>query len=127
MSVDHDILVRHFSEAMKSRLSGLVSTPLAIPWFRADDYARCREMMDDRDRLPPTFEEWERTARARLDGLSGFGQSLEIVEIDSDGFAAFCAAQGVRPNGTARNAYAAVKLAQRRRENEGPDADLGSE
>ncbi|HEX2135921.1 MAG TPA: hypothetical protein VHG30_08440 [Microvirga sp.] len=106
---------------MRSRFGGLVSTPLAVPWFRAGDYARCREMMDDRDRLPSTFAEWERGAQDRLDGLSGFGQSLEIVEIDPDEFAAFCAAQGLRPNGMARNAYACVKLAQKQRENGRPN------
>ena len=121
MTVNDEILVRHFSEAMRSHLGALVSVPLAVPWFRARDYRRCREMMDDRERLPPTFAEWERDARDRLDGLSDFGQSLAIVEIDPDGFGAFCAAQGLRPNGTARNAYAAVTLAQRQRADGRPD------
>jgi hypothetical protein len=28
-------------------------------WFRREDYERIREIMEDSDRLPPSFDEWE--------------------------------------------------------------------
>ena len=113
MYVEHNMLMRHFAATMKSRMGALVSTPLGVPWFRAHDYARCREMMDDRDKLPATFSAWEREAQDRLEGLLDFSCSLEKVEIDPERFAAFCQAQGLRPSAMARNAYAAFVLAQR--------------
>ena len=35
-------------------------------WFRREDYERIREIMEDRDRLPPSFDEWELLAKSRV-------------------------------------------------------------
>jgi hypothetical protein len=43
-------------------------------WFRREDYERIREIMEDSDRLPPSFDEWQllaksRVAKAKRDGI----------------------------------------------------------
>ena len=40
--------------------------PHVAPWYRPEDYARIREIMDDGDRMPRTFDEWERIAKDQL-------------------------------------------------------------
>jgi hypothetical protein len=35
-------------------------------WFRREDYGRIREIMEDSDRLPPSFDEWELLAKSRV-------------------------------------------------------------
>ena len=35
-------------------------------WFRREDYERIREVMEDSDRLPPSFDEWELLAKSRV-------------------------------------------------------------
>ena len=40
---------------------GSVTTKaVAVSWFRSEDYARIREISAGRDRLPKTFEEWQK-------------------------------------------------------------------
>ena len=52
-------------------------------WFRREDYGRIREIMEDSDRLPPSFDEWEllaksRVAKAKRDGIILMSCSIPI-------------------------------------------------
>jgi hypothetical protein len=35
-------------------------------WFRREDYEHIREIMEDSDRLSPSFDEWELLAKSRV-------------------------------------------------------------
>src|SRR4026209_1874433 len=46
-------------------------------WFRREDYERIREVMEDSDRLPPSFDEWELLAKSRGGEAERDGITLE--------------------------------------------------
>jgi len=75
-------------------------------WFRREDYERIREIMEDSDRLPPSFDEWELLAKSRVAKAKRDGIILKPVMLDPDTFVAFCKARKIRPNGEARAKFA---------------------
>jgi hypothetical protein len=75
-------------------------------WFRREDYERIREIMEDSDRLPPNFDEWELLAKSRVAKAKRDGIILKPVMLDPDTFVAFCKARKIRPNGEARAKFA---------------------
>ena len=75
-------------------------------WFRREDYGRIREIMEDSDRLPPSFDEWELLAKSRVAKAKRDGIILKPVMLDPDTFVAFCKARKMRPNGEARAKFA---------------------
>jgi hypothetical protein len=75
-------------------------------WFRREDYERIREIMEDSDRLPPSFDEWELLAKSRVAKAKRDGIILKPVMLDPDTFVAFCKARKMRPNGEARAKFA---------------------
>jgi hypothetical protein len=75
-------------------------------WFRREDYERIREVMEDSDRLPPSFDEWELLAKSRVAKAKRDGITLKPVMLDPDTFVAFCKARKIRPNGEARAKFA---------------------
>jgi hypothetical protein len=49
--------------------------PNFAPWYRRDEYALMREIMDDGETLPLSFDEWEKNAEseravAKREGVS---------------------------------------------------------
>ena len=38
--------------------------PNFAPWYRREEYALMREIMDDGEALPLTFDEWEKNAES---------------------------------------------------------------
>ena len=75
-------------------------------WFRREDYERIREIMEDSDRLPPSFDEWELLAKSRVAKAKRDGITLKPVMLDPDTFVAFCKARKMRPNGQAGAKFA---------------------
>ena len=71
-------------------------------WFRREDYERIREIMEDSDRLPPSFDEWEQLAKNRVAKAKRDGIIIKPIMLDPDTFVAFCKARKIRPNGDAR-------------------------
>ena len=113
VTIDPETLIARFSEGLASRTSAVPGAePLGVPWFRRQDYAHCLDVMDDRDRLPPTFEAWEAEAQRRFAELQAFGCTLERVTVDPDDFVSFCRVEGLRHDGMALKAFAAVMLAR---------------
>ena len=75
-------------------------------WFRREDYERIREIMEDSDRLPPSFDERELLAKSRVAKAKRDGIILKPVMLDPDTFVAFCKARKIRRNGEARAKFA---------------------
>jgi hypothetical protein len=72
------------------------------------DYKRFRAVMNDRDDIPRTFNEWERNIKRHLTEASAAGIVLEPVSFDADNFLAFCRDNNLPPGGRARAEFAAT-------------------
>jgi hypothetical protein len=75
-------------------------------WFRREDYDRIREIMEDGERLPPSFDEWEQLAKSQVANAKRGGIIIKPVMLDPDKFIAFCRAKKMKPNGPARSKFA---------------------
>jgi hypothetical protein len=64
--------------------------PNFAPWYRREDYALMREIMEDRDTLPLNFDEWEKEAESQRAAKKQEGVNLEPVFVSPDEFLAFC-------------------------------------
>jgi hypothetical protein len=60
--------------------------PHVAPWYRREDYARVREIMDDGNRLPLTFDEWERVAEDQLATAAANGIEIKPVILEPEKF-----------------------------------------
>jgi hypothetical protein len=85
---------------MKIRAMGLV-------WYRREDYPRILEIMMDAEKLPHTFDQWEKsiTEYARKTEAKGKVVIVRAV-IDPDSFLEWCKGKGMLPNAQARIAFA---------------------
>jgi hypothetical protein len=75
-------------------------------WPTRDNYQRFREIMDDGDKLPVTFEEWEKLAKRQMAGAKQMGVILKAVPFDPDEFIAFCNQRKLPRGSEARGLYA---------------------
>src|SRR6476620_10578430 len=73
------------------------------PWYRREDYALIREIMEDgEDTLPLTFDEWERNAEYERAAAKREGTIVIPVFIDPDEFFSFCMRWKIPLNKTTR-------------------------
>ena len=77
------------------------------PWYRREDYALIREIMDDReDTLPLTFDEWEKNAESERAAAKREGVIIIPVFIDPSEFFSFCKERKIPINNTTRANFA---------------------
>ena len=60
------------------------------PWYRREDYALIREIMEDGEDLPLAFDEWEKNAECELAAAKREGTITIPVFIYPDEFFSFC-------------------------------------
>jgi hypothetical protein len=72
--------------------------PRFAPWYRREEYALIREIMDDGDALPLTFDEWEKNAESDRAAARREGVSIIPVLIDPHEFFSFCNEKKISPN-----------------------------
>ena len=61
------------------------------PWYRREEYALIREIMEDgKDTLPLSFDEWERNAESERASAKLEGTIILPVVIAPDEFFSFC-------------------------------------
>jgi hypothetical protein len=70
------------------------------------NYQRFREVMDDGDKFPETFDQWEKKAKGQVADAKKGGFVLKPVSFDPDKFVAFCREQGLPCGSQARAMYA---------------------
>lgn len=78
-------------------------------WYRREDYDRIREIMDDGDKFPRTFDEWEKRAKSQKASAAAGGIALVPVIIDPEKFVAFCQRQNL-PKGSATRGMFVVEV-----------------
>jgi len=71
--------------------------PRFAPWYRREEYALIREIMDDRDTLPLNFDEWEKNAESERAAAKREGVTLIPVFLDPDEFFTFCKEKKISP------------------------------
>jgi hypothetical protein len=77
------------------------------PWYRRDDYALIREIMEDgEDTLPLCFDEWERDAKLEQEAAKRELDFIIPVFIDPDEFYSFCLRRKIPLNKMTREAFA---------------------
>ena len=75
---------------------------MAFEWFERDDYPSILDVMEDKHRLPPTFDEWEKNAEAGVQALEAAGYVVVPILIKPDTFIQWCEAIGSRPDARGR-------------------------
>ena len=77
------------------------------PWYRREDYALIREIMEDRDSLPLDFDEWEQNAESEREAaMCGAKNNVIPVFIDPGEFFTFCKEQKISPSTATATAFA---------------------
>jgi hypothetical protein len=72
--------------------------PRFAPWYRHDDYALVREIMEDRETFPLDFDEWEKNAESEQASAKRDGVNIIPVLLDPDEFFTFCKEKKISPN-----------------------------
>ena len=83
----------------------------ALVWYKKEHWDTLKEMFTDGDRLPPTFEEWERRAEELKEQVQAAGDAVIKVYIDPETFPAWCRKKGLPMNSEARSELA-IEVAQ---------------
>lgn len=78
---------------------------IGIPWYRRDNYRRIREVMADRDILPPTFDKWLGLAETAERRLRKEGHLVFRAPLDADEFVKWCRIKGCATDASARAAW----------------------
>ena len=63
--------------------------PHFAAWFRREDYARIREIMDDGDEFPEEFDAWEAKATSQLAEAKRHGVTITPIPLEPDEFLTF--------------------------------------
>jgi hypothetical protein len=89
-----------------------LSREIAMPHFflspNRAGYEEFRAIMDDRDEIPPTFDEWEKNIKRRVAEAKAHGLILEPVSFDPKEFLAFCRSNNLPCGDQARAHFAAT-------------------
>ncbi len=83
----------------------------AMVWYKKEHWDTLKEMFEDGDMLPPTYEEWLKRAEAMKDQVQAAGDAVIKVFIDPDTFPAWCEKKGLPMNSEARSQLA-IEVAQ---------------
>ena len=83
--------------------------PNFAPWYRREEYALMREILDDGETLPLTFDEWEKNAESERAVAKREGVSIIPVLFAPDEFFAFCREKKISPNRATAAAFAASR------------------
>ena len=80
--------------------------PRFAPWYRREDYALIREIMEDGEMLPLAFDEWEKNAENERAAARREGVSIVPVLLDPHEFFTFCSEKKISANSTTRAQFA---------------------
>ena len=83
--------------------------PNFAPWYRREDYALMREIMDDGETLPLSFAEWEKKAESERAAAEREGVSIVPVFLDPVEFFTFCKEKKISPNRTTAAEFASSR------------------
>jgi len=79
--------------------------PRFAPWYRRQDYALVREIMEDAETFPRAFDEWEKNAENERAAAKRDGVNIIPVFLDPDEFFTFCKEKKIPPNSVTAAAF----------------------
>ena len=82
-------------------------------WIKEEDYPTLLQLLEDGDKMPPNWKEWQKMAEEMEQGLKAYGHVVLRVYIDPATFSDWCAAHGTRPGGAGRKKFVAAAVAER--------------
>ena len=71
---------------------------VAFEWFERADYPNIRQVMEDKHRLPASFEDWEKSAEAGEQALVNSRHIVVRTIIESHTFASWCRERDFKAN-----------------------------
>jgi hypothetical protein len=87
---------------------------IGMPWYRAEDYARLREVVSDPHTMASAFDAWHASALNNEQVAKDAGLTVIRVVVDPAHFAAWCNERHLACDGSARMRFAS-EFAQRGR------------
>ena len=88
-------------------------SPVAIAWYRADEWALLRAVSGDADRLEATHGEWLAFATKHVRDLEAKGFEVHRIDVEVAALVRWCNSQGRPVDGEARAEYARLGLGRR--------------
>jgi hypothetical protein len=76
-----------------------------IAYYRKEDWQRFTEMIDDRESMHDTWEDWHKAFLKAKKDLTSQGFEVTKVVIDLNELRHYCAMRGVKNDGSARSRF----------------------
>ena len=86
---------------------------LGLAWFDRKQWQRLTEVVEDRNELDDTYEQWEHGAHDALRNFELQGQKVEKVHVNVEALVSWCKAKSLPVNGKSRSEYVATVLRER--------------
>lgn len=80
---------------------------VGVAWFDRKQWKRLTEVVEDRNELDDTYEQWQQGALEAVRMMERQGQKLERVHIEVQSLVAWCKDKGLPVNGKSRAEYVA--------------------
>ncbi|CCG07908.1 hypothetical protein [Pararhodospirillum photometricum] len=80
---------------------------IGMAWFRREDWPRVRDIMEDADALPATYEKWLYRAEKGEKLMGKSGVVVKRAYIDPETFPDWCAAHSLNIDAQGRTRFAA--------------------
>lgn len=82
---------------------------LKMAYYRQEDWSRFLNMIDDRESMHETWNEWHKTFEKSKKDLIKQGFEVENVVVDLDELAFYCLIHRIPNDGKARSAFVLTK------------------
>ena len=79
---------------------------IGMAWYTRQDYPRILEIMEDAEKLPPSYFAWSKAAERGKREAERQGQIVIRAIIDPDDFSLWCRARGLNVDAEARMRFA---------------------
>jgi hypothetical protein len=87
--------------------------PVGVYWIRENEYPAVREILEDGNRLPATWNEWEKMAKEMKLGLEAYGHIVDRVYIDPIQFPKWCGEHGTTTGRQGRKLFVSAAIKEK--------------
>jgi hypothetical protein len=78
---------------------------VGLAWFDRRQWKRLTEVVEDRNELDETYEQWQQSALDAAQVMEREGKTVEKVHIEVESLVSWCKEKGLPVNGKARAEY----------------------
>jgi hypothetical protein len=86
---------------------------IGFGWFTREQWQRLIEVVEDRNELDDTYEQWEKSAVAAMQMIERQGHKVERVYIEVEALVSWCKRKGLTVNGKSRAEYVTQLMGER--------------